>query len=55
MNEEIEAIERNDTWDLVDLSIDKTRNNVKWMHQTNLNEKGKVEKHKSRLVAKVFS
>ena len=28
MNEDIEAIERNDTWDLVDLSIDKNRNNV---------------------------
>jgi hypothetical protein len=55
MNEEIEAIERNETWDLVDLPTDKTNIGVKWVYKTKLNEKGKVEKYKARLVAKGFS
>jgi len=55
MNKEIEAIERNKTWDLVDLPIDKTNIDVKWVYKTKLNEKGKIEKHKARPVAKGFS
>ena len=55
MNEEIEAIERNNTWDLVDLPIGKTNIGVKWVYKTKFNEKGKVEKHKARLVAKGFA
>jgi hypothetical protein len=55
MNEEIEAIERNNTWDLVDLPIGKTNIGVKWVYKTKFNEKGKVEKHKERLVAKGFA
>jgi hypothetical protein len=54
MNDEIEAIERNKTWDLVDLPTDKTRIGVKWVYKTKLNEKGQIEKHKARLVAKRF-
>jgi hypothetical protein len=52
MNEEIEAIERNDTWDLVDIPTGKTDIGVKWVYKTKFNEKGKVEKHKARLVEK---
>jgi hypothetical protein len=55
MNEEIEAIERNNTWDLVDLPIGKTNIGVKWVYKTKFNEKGKVEKNKERLVAKGFA
>jgi hypothetical protein len=55
MNEEIEAIERNKTWDLVDFPIDKTSIGVKWVYKTKLNEKIKIEKYKERLVAKGFS
>jgi hypothetical protein len=55
MNEEIEAIERNDTWDLVDLPTGKTNIGVKWVYKTKFNEKGKVEKKKERLVAKGFA
>ena len=39
MNEEIEAIERNKTWDLVDLPVDKSNIGVKWVYKTKLNEK----------------
>ena len=55
MNEEIDAIERNQTWDLVDLPADKTNIGVKWVYKTKLNEKAEVERHKARLVAKGFA
>eukprot|EP00253_Pinus_taeda_P034872 PITA_34872 len=40
MDEEIEAIEKNDTWDLIDLPKDKNLIGVKWVYKTKLNEKG---------------
>ena len=43
MNEEIDAIERNRTWDLVDLPANKTSIGVKWVYKTKLNEKAKFE------------
>ena len=55
MNEEIIAIEKNQTWELVDLPRNKTRIVVKWVYKTKLNEKGESEKHNTRLVAKGFS
>jgi len=55
MNEEINAIKRNHTWDLVDLPANKTSIGVKWFYKTKLNEKAKVEKHKGKLVAKGFA
>jgi hypothetical protein len=55
MNEEIEAIEINDTWDLVDFPIGKTNNGVKWVYKIKFNKKDKVEKKKTRLVAKGFA
>ena len=55
MNQELAAIEKNQTWELADLPRDKTKIGVKWVYKTKLNEKGKVEKHKARLVAKGFS
>ena len=55
MNEEIYAIEKNNTRHLVDLLVGKTSIRVKWVYNTKFNEKGKVEKHKAILVAKGFS
>ena len=55
MNQEITAIEKNQTWELDDLPRNKARIAVKWVYKTKLNEKGEVEKHKARLVAKGFS
>ena len=55
MNNEIEAIERNNTWDLVDLLVDRNVVGVKWVYKTKLNEKGDIDKHKARLVARCFS
>ena len=51
----VQAIETNKTWDLVGLVVDKIRIGVKWVYNTILNEKWKIEKHKAMLVAKGFS
>jgi hypothetical protein len=55
MDEEIDSIERNDTWDLVDLPKNKKPIGVKWVYKTKLNEKGEIDRYKARLVAKGFS
>jgi hypothetical protein len=55
MNQEIDSIEKNKTWDCVYLPKHKTSIGVKWVYKTKLNEKGQIEKHKARLVAKGFS
>ena len=43
MDVEIKAIERNKTWELVDLPKDAKKIGVKWVFKTKLNEKGEVE------------
>jgi len=40
MNQEIYSIEKNQTWELVDLLRDKTKISVKWVYKTKVNEKG---------------
>jgi hypothetical protein len=55
MNQQIDSIEKNKTWDLVDFPSHKKSIGVKWVYKTKLNEKGQIEKHKARLVSKGFS
>jgi hypothetical protein len=55
MDQEIESIEKNETWDLTSLPSGAKKIGVKWVYKTKLNEKGKVEKYKARLVAKGYS
>ncbi|CAJ2640974.1 unnamed protein product [Trifolium pratense] len=55
MNQEIQAIERNDTWELATLPEGAKKIEVKWIYKTKYNEKGEIEKHKARLVAKGYS
>ncbi|KAK2442007.1 putative mitochondrial protein [Trifolium repens] len=55
MDQEIESIEKNNTWELVTLPEGAKTVGVKWIYKTKLNEKGEVEKHKARLVAKGYS
>ena len=55
MDEEMDSIEKNDTWDLVDLPNDKNLIGVKWAYKTKVNEKGEIDRFKARLVAKGFS
>ena len=55
MKEELTAIQRNKTWDLVDLPEGKKSIGVKWVFKTKFHANGSVEKHKARLVAKGYS
>lgn len=54
MDLEIDAIERNATWSLVDLPSGNKKIGVKWLFKTKLNEQGEVDKLKARLVAKGY-
>ena len=54
MDEEIKAIEKNNTWELTNLPNGQKTIGVKWVYKTKLNEKGEVKKHKARLVAKGY-
>ena len=46
MDEEIEAIEKNQTWQLVNLPEGKDEIGVKWVYKTKFNGDGNVVKHK---------
>ncbi|XP_052485085.1 uncharacterized mitochondrial protein AtMg00810-like [Gossypium raimondii] len=52
MDDEITAIERNNTWELVDLPSGQQIIRVKWIYKTKLKENGEIDKYKARLVAK---
>lgn len=55
MNEEMEPILRNDTWDLVELPKNKTHIGCKWLFKPKMNADGNIEKLKARMVAKGYS
>ncbi|KAK2359746.1 putative mitochondrial protein [Trifolium repens] len=52
MKEELDSIESNHTWELVDLPHKKKAIDVKWVYKLKLNSKGEVTRHKARLVAR---
>ena len=54
MDEEIEAREKNQTGQLVNLREGKDAIGVKWIYKTKFDADGNVVKHKARLVAKGF-
>lgn len=54
MNDEIESIEKNDTWELVDLPKNKDCIGVKQVYKTKFKANGDVDKYKARFVAKGF-
>ena len=55
MDEEIECIEKNQTWYLVDIPKEKYLISVKWIYKTKKDADGNVKKHKSRMVARGFT
>ena len=55
MDEEIKAIKKNDTWELVTLPIGKKTIGVKWVYKLKKNAKGEVERYKASLVVKGYS
>eukprot|EP00253_Pinus_taeda_P028706 PITA_28706 len=54
MNEEIGAIEKSKTWELVDLPDSEDAIGVKWVYKTKSNVEGKIDKHKARLIVKGY-
>ena len=54
MNEEIGAIEKSKTWELVDLHEGKDVIGVKWVYKTKSNAEGKIDRDKPRLVVKGY-
>ncbi|KAL3578414.1 hypothetical protein D5086_019918 [Populus alba] len=55
MDAEIESIQKNETWSLMELPAGTKKIGVKWIYKTKLNETGKVDKFKARLVAKGYA
>ena len=55
MVEEMEALDKNEAWDLVELPDGRKPIGSKWVFKKKLNVVGKVEKYKARLVAKGYS
>lgn len=55
MEEELDRIENNNTWELVPRPKDKNFIGTKWMFRNKLNEAGEVVRNKDRLVCKGYS
>nr|GEX46411.1 hypothetical protein [Tanacetum cinerariifolium] len=54
MQEEFDAIERNETWKLAHLPQGKKAISLKWIFKTKFNSDGTIQKHKARLVARRY-
>ena len=55
MKEEIGAIEKNRTWELVDLPQGKNAIGLKWIFKTKYHADGSIQKYKVRLVVKGYA
>jgi Reverse transcriptase (RNA-dependent DNA polymerase) len=54
MDEEINFIEKNETWELVELSKGQKVIGVKWVFKKKMNQQGEIERYKERLVVKGY-
>jgi hypothetical protein len=55
MDEELDQIEKNDTWELVPRPKNKNVINTKWVFRNKLNEDGRVTRNKAILVCKGYA
>jgi Reverse transcriptase (RNA-dependent DNA polymerase)/Integrase core domain/gag-polypeptide of LTR copia-type/GAG-pre-integrase domain len=55
MNEELEALSRNKTWELVTLPVGKKTVGCRWVFKIKYKSDGTVERYKARLVAKGYT
>jgi hypothetical protein len=55
MVEEMETLEKNQAWDLVELTTKRNPICNKWVFKKKLNAEGKVEKYKAWLVETIYS
>eukprot|EP01018_Ginkgo_biloba_P023889 Gb_35456 [translate_table: standard] len=54
MNAEIQAVQKNKTWDFVKLPEGKKAIGCRWVYKTKYRADGSIDKHKARLVAKGY-
>jgi hypothetical protein len=55
MVEEMDVLDKNEAWDLVEFPTGRKAIGNKWVFKKKLNAEGKVEKYKARLVEKGYS
>ena len=55
MREELDQIEKNETWELVPRPKDKNVIGTKWVFRNKMNEQGEVVRNQARLVCKGYS
>ena len=55
MKKELRMIEKNQTWELVNMPKHKKPIGVKWVYITNFNVDGTINNHKARLVVKGYT
>lgn len=55
MQDDINSMNINETWELVPRQIDKNIIGCKWVFKIKMNEKNEIERYKARLVAQAFS
>jgi hypothetical protein len=55
MKDEMKALERNATWDLVEFPRDRKIVGCKWVYRLKKGVDDKVERYKTRMVAKGYS
>jgi hypothetical protein len=55
MNEELDQIEKNQTWELVPRPKNKNVIGTKWVYKNKVDENGQVIRNKARLVCKGYA
>jgi hypothetical protein len=55
MVKEMDALDKNEAWDIVEFPAGRKYLGIKWLFKKKFNAKGKVEKYKARLVEKGYS
>ncbi|KAL5855349.1 hypothetical protein ACOSQ4_005151 [Xanthoceras sorbifolium] len=55
MNEELDALQKNYTWDMVDLPPGRSVVGCRWVYKIKTKADGSVERYKARLVTRGFT
>ena len=55
MVEEMDSLDKNEAWDIVELPAGRKYVGSKWLFKNNFNAQGKMKKYKAQFVAKGYS